>query len=107
MPAITIYSTPICPYCVRAKDLLKRKGQSWQEVDVSDDAARAAMIAKAGGRRTVPQIFIGEMHVGDRVGCPHVRAGWFKPRKEGVAAMAQRVDLVSGPDQSVFEVVAT
>lgn len=64
MPHITIYSTPVCPYCVRAKDLLKRKGQSYTEIDVSDDDERAKMIVKAGGRRTVPQIFIGERHVG-------------------------------------------
>lgn len=61
---ITIYSTPVCPYCVRAKDLLTRKGQSFTVIDVSDDAERAKMIEKAGGRRTVPQIFIGSVHVG-------------------------------------------
>lgn len=64
MTNITIYTTPICPYCTRAKDLLKRKGQSWKEIDVSDDAEREKMITKAGGRRTVPQIFIGDTHVG-------------------------------------------
>ncbi len=64
MPHITVYSTPICPYCVRAKDLLKRKGQTYNEIDVSDDTERAKMIEKAGGRRTVPQIFIGERHIG-------------------------------------------
>lgn len=65
MPNITIYSTPICPYCERAKGLLKRKGVSeWNEIDVSDDEERAKMIELAGGRRTVPQIFIGDTHVG-------------------------------------------
>jgi glutaredoxin 3 len=64
MPAITVYSTNYCPYCVRAKDLLKRKGAVFSEINVEDDAARDAMIIKAGGRRTVPQIFIGETHVG-------------------------------------------
>tara|TARA_B100001123_G_scaffold128715_1_gene149579 strand:+ start:1417 stop:1674 length:258 start_codon:yes stop_codon:yes gene_type:complete len=65
MAAITIYTTPICPYCNRAKDLLKRKGRTdWKEVDVSDDDERTKMIEKAGGRRTVPQIFIGDTHVG-------------------------------------------
>lgn len=64
MPEIKIYSTPICPYCVRAKDLLKRKDAQWQEIDVSDDEARTKMIELAGGMRTVPQIFIGDMHVG-------------------------------------------
>lgn len=64
-PEITIYTTPICPYCNRAKDLLKAKGVNYKEIDVSTDPAiRDAMVEKAGGRRTVPQIFIGEMHVG-------------------------------------------
>ena len=64
MANITIYSTPVCPYCVRAKNLLKEKGQEWTEIDVSDDEERAKMIEIAGGRRTVPQIFIGDTHVG-------------------------------------------
>ncbi len=64
MADITVYSTPICPYCVRAKDLLKRKGADYSEIDVSDDAEREKMIERAGGRRTVPQIFIGDTHVG-------------------------------------------
>ena len=64
MPTITVYSTAYCPYCVRAKELLTRKGVAYTEINVEDDAAREAMIAKAGGRRTVPQIFIGDTHVG-------------------------------------------
>lgn len=64
MTDITIYSTPVCPYCVRAKNLLKQKGQQFQEIDVSDDEARSKMIDRAGGRRTVPQIFIGDKHIG-------------------------------------------
>ena len=64
MPNITVYSTNYCPYCVRAKDLLKRKGASFTEINVEDDDARESMIKKAGGRRTVPQIFIGEQHIG-------------------------------------------
>lgn len=65
MPKITIYTTPICPYCVRAKSLLKKKGAAFEEVDVfMDSAARQEMEAKSNGRRTVPQIFIGNQHVG-------------------------------------------
>lgn len=64
MPQITLYSTPICPYCVRAKQLLERKGQTYTEIDVSAEADRHAMIERAGGRRTVPQIFIDQLHVG-------------------------------------------
>jgi glutaredoxin 3 len=65
MPKITIYTTPICPYCVRAKSLLKKKGAPFEEIDVfMDCAARDEMEAKSNGRRTVPQIFIGSQHVG-------------------------------------------
>jgi len=64
MPAITIYTTSYCPYCVRAKYLLTRKGAAYNEVNAEDDAVSDAMIIKAGGRRTVPQIFIGVTHVG-------------------------------------------
>ena len=64
MAPVTIYTTGYCPYCTRAKDLLKRKGASYHEINAEDDAVREAMIAKAGGRRTVPQIFIGDTHVG-------------------------------------------
>lgn len=62
---VTIYTTPICPYCARAKSLLAKKGVAYQEVDVMmDDKAREEMLAKSGGARTVPQIFIGDTHVG-------------------------------------------
>lgn len=64
MPNVTVYSTQTCPYCVRAKQLLQRKGVAYTEIDVTDDTERAKMIQKAGGRRTVPQIFIGDTHVG-------------------------------------------
>jgi glutaredoxin 3 len=72
MPDITIYTTPICPYCARAKGLLKRKNASFTEIDVSGDfPAREAMQARAGGRSSVPQIFIGSTHVG---GCDDIHA---------------------------------
>ncbi|MCE3006509.1 MAG: glutaredoxin 3 [Alphaproteobacteria bacterium] len=64
MAEVTIYTTTYCPYCVRAKDLLKRKGQAFTEINAEDDDVREAMIVKAGGRRTVPQIFINGKHVG-------------------------------------------
>lgn len=65
MSRITIYTTPICPYCVRAKELLKKKGAKFEEVDVfMDRNARVEMEQRAGGRRTVPQIFVGDVHVG-------------------------------------------
>jgi glutaredoxin 3 len=64
MPKVEIYTTPWCPYCTAAKSLLDNKGVPYTEVDVMDPEKRAAMVQKAHGRRTVPQIFIGETHVG-------------------------------------------
>ncbi|WP_149141758.1 glutaredoxin 3 [Gemmobacter caeruleus] len=65
MKPVEIYTTPTCPYCAAAKRLLGKKGAAYTEIDVSrDPALRAAMTDRAGGRRTVPQIFIGGRHVG-------------------------------------------
>lgn len=65
MANVEIYTTRICPYCVRAKALLKRKGQSFTEIDVSDDDdLMGKMVERSGGRMTVPQIFIDDRHVG-------------------------------------------
>jgi glutaredoxin 3 len=64
MAEVTIYTTPYCPYCVRAKRLLERKGVSYREIDVANDDEARVRLAEQTGRRTVPQIFIGERHVG-------------------------------------------
>jgi glutaredoxin 3 len=65
MPNIDIYTTYACPYCARAKQLLRAKNATFNEIDVSDDhAQRQSMTLRANGRRTVPQIFIGATHVG-------------------------------------------
>lgn len=65
MPTIEIYTTPWCGYCRAAKALLTRKGAAFNEIDVDDDPdRRQEMIERAGGRYTVPQIFIGATHVG-------------------------------------------
>jgi len=64
MPNIKIYTTPICPYCARAKALLNGKGATFDEVDVYMDAASRKEMMQRSGRRTVPQIFIGERHIG-------------------------------------------
>ena len=65
MAQVEIYTTPTCPYCQSAKALLTRKGTPYAEIDVSrDPALRDAMTQRAGGRRTVPQIFINGQHVG-------------------------------------------
>lgn len=72
MPEVTIYTTPLCPYCARAKGLLARKNVPYTEIDVSGNAAqRAAMRERAHGRNSVPQIFIGATHVG---GCDDIHA---------------------------------
>jgi len=73
MADITIYTTPVCPYCVRAKELLKRKGHTnYKEVDVSvSPTVRDEMMHKTGGKRSVPQIFINGTHVG---GCDDLYA---------------------------------
>jgi glutaredoxin 3 len=69
---IEIYTTPYCPYCIAAKELLGRKGASFQEIDVSGSRElRAKMIERAQGGSTVPQIFIGGAHVG---GCDDLYA---------------------------------
>jgi glutaredoxin 3 len=65
MPAIDIYTTRYCPYCVAAKSLLKKKGAAYNEIDVgSDMERREEMVQRSNGRMTVPQIFIGKTHVG-------------------------------------------
>lgn len=62
---VTMYTKPHCPYCVRARKLLDAKGATVTEISAAFDAAkRAEMIARAGGQRTYPQIFIGAAHVG-------------------------------------------
>lgn len=72
MPPVEIYTTRYCPYCVSAKALLRRKGVAFSEIDVGKDwQRRGEMIERASGRTTVPQIFIGEVHVG---GCDDLHA---------------------------------
>ena len=64
---ITIYSKSYCPYCTKAKQFLKNKGVSdaIHDIDVTnDEALQAELVNKSGGRRTVPQIFIGDTHIG-------------------------------------------
>jgi glutaredoxin 3 len=62
---IVMYSTGWCPYCDRARGLLERKGVAFREIKVDEDSAqRDIMLKRSGGRRTVPQIFIGDRYVG-------------------------------------------
>ena len=88
MSPVEIYTTRYCPYCMRAKALLGKKGVAYTEIDVSGDAAkRHEMIERAHGRMTVPQIFIGATHVG---GCDDLYelegAGKLDPLLAGPAA---------------------
>ena len=72
MKTVEIYTTPTCPYCIAAKQLLRKKGVTYDEIDVSrDPGLRMAMTKRAMGSRTVPQIFIGGQHVG---GCDDLHA---------------------------------
>jgi glutaredoxin 3 len=64
MSKVQIYTTNWCPYCTAAKALLDEKGVAYEEIDATDPNVRVDMIQRAHGRRTVPQIFIGERHVG-------------------------------------------
>ncbi len=71
-PTVRMYATAWCPYCARARRLLESKGVVIDEIDVeAQPQARAEMIERSGGRRTVPQIFIGAQHVG---GCDDLLA---------------------------------
>jgi len=72
MAPIDIYTIRYCPYCAEAKELLSRKGVTFHEIDATGDRdTRKAMIERANGRGTYPQIFIGAMHVG---GCDDLYA---------------------------------
>ncbi|MEG1064081.1 glutaredoxin 3 [Comamonas sp.] len=72
MQAVKMYTTAVCPYCTRAKQILKSKGvEQIEEVRIDFDAAARNHMMEITGRRTVPQIFIGETHVG---GCDDLMA---------------------------------
>jgi glutaredoxin 3 len=88
MARVEIYTTMLCPFCWRAKKLLEERGVTYQEVDVmTDGKLRAEMRQRAGGRTSVPQIFINGQHVG---GCDDLyaldRAGKLKPMLEQPAS---------------------
>jgi glutaredoxin 3 len=64
MPSVTIYTKPTCPYCIAAKALLTRKGVQFNEISIAGDHAATVALWQRSQRRTVPQIYIGETHVG-------------------------------------------
>jgi glutaredoxin 3 len=85
MPQIEIYTTPTCGFCHAAKRLLSTKGAAFSEIDLArEPGRRAEMVGRANGRRTVPQIFVGDTHVG---GCDDLfaleRAGKLDPLLQG------------------------
>lgn len=88
-PEITIYSTLVCPYCVAAKNFLKSQGLEWKEVRVDlDPAEREKMVAMAK-RTSVPQIFVGQTHVGGYTDMMEMhREGRFKPLLDGSGGCA-------------------
>ncbi|HXC14133.1 MAG TPA: glutaredoxin 3 [Stellaceae bacterium] len=82
MAEVEMYMTMFCPYCSRARALLQQKGVGFEEIDIAEEPERRAeMIKRAGGRRTVPQIFINGEHIG---GCDDLvaldRAGKLDPK---------------------------
>ena len=86
MPTITMYTTAVCPYCVAAKNFLKARGATRQEVRVDTDLQARAKMLQDAKRTSVPQIFIGDVHVGgydDLVALD--RAGGLKPLLEAGA----------------------
>jgi len=85
MQTVTVYTKPMCPFCVRAMKLLGEKGASVEEISAAyDPDKKAEMIQRANGARTFPQIFVGETHVG---GCDELfaleRAGKLDPMLQG------------------------
>ena len=87
MSHVTIYTKPYCPYCVRAIDLLERKGVDFTEIEAAfDPEKRQEMMRRANGRATFPQIFVGDRHIG---GCDDMvaldRAGKLDPLLQAAA----------------------
>ena len=85
MNAVRMYTTQVCPYCIRAKALLKQRGvEAIDEVRIDLDPGQRDQMIALTGRRTVPQIFIGDTHVG---GCDDLmaldRAGGLQPLLQG------------------------
>ncbi|MBF0623445.1 MAG: glutaredoxin 3 [Magnetococcales bacterium] len=84
MAEVIMYSTTVCPFCVKAKKLLQKKGVGFDEINLTDHPERRdEMIAKAGGRRTVPQIFINGQHVG---GCDDLHLLESEGKLDGLLA---------------------
>ncbi len=84
MAKVEVYTTPYCPFCVRAKALLNGKKVVFEEIDVSEDPAlREAMVKRSGGRRTVPEIFVNGKIIG---GCDELYALEMKGQLDAILA---------------------
>ena len=84
MAKVEVYTTPYCPFCVRAKTLLNNKKVAFEEIDVSEDPElREAMVQRAGGRRTVPEIFVNGRIIG---GYDELRALELKGELDAILA---------------------
>ena len=87
MAHVTIYTKPYCPYCVRAVDLLERKGVEVTEIEAAFDPEKRQEMMRRSGRATFPQIFVGDVHIG---GCDDMyaldRAGKLDPLLQDAAA---------------------
>lgn len=83
MPKVMMYTRTVCPYCDQAKALLKRYGAAIHEINIDNDPSKVAEMMEKSQRRTVPQIFINDEHIG---GCDDLvaldRAGKLKPKLE-------------------------
>lgn len=91
---IVIYSTGMCPYCVRAKMLLKNKGVAWTELRIDGDRALMREMIERSGQRTVPQIFIGDQHVGGYQNLAELDAfGKLDP----LLGLAPQLDMAAAP----------
>lgn len=105
MPAITLYTKQTCPYCDMAKRLLASKGQTWTEIDIEAEPARRDEMIERSSRKTVPQIWIGERHVGgfddlaalDRAGELDALLGVSAPSADAPAEHVRLVIVGSGP----------
>ena len=92
MPKVVVYTTSSCPYCFAAKRLLSQKNVRFEEISVDGDpAGRAKMSERAGGRRTVPQIFIGGRHIG---GCDDLYAMEEAGRLDALLAASQQASSI-------------
>jgi len=83
MSNVTIYTKPYCPYCIRAVDLLERKGVRFTEIEAAFDPDKRQEMIRRSGRATFPQIFIGERHIG---GCDDMMALEFEGKLDPLLA---------------------